>query len=82
MEMPTLAYGSLGDVNGTSRPSLPSASCPVPHASCFGVVLLGLIGTVAGAWAIIRFISRQTRPEALDAQISRAWRGLTVGSKR
>src|SRR5271166_4735578 len=39
VETPTPAYGSLGDVNGTSRPSQPSASRPMPHASCFGVVL-------------------------------------------
>jgi hypothetical protein len=31
-----------------------------------GVVLVGLVGTIAGPWAIIRFASRQTKMKAHD----------------
>jgi hypothetical protein len=31
-----------------------------------GVMLVGLIGTVAGPWAIIRFVSRQTKATLRD----------------
>ena len=56
-------------LNQTRRP-LPDALWKVfgdpTNQWMLGVILVGLVGTVAGPWAIVRFVSRQTRVGSRD----------------
>ena len=51
-----------------------------------GAMLVGLVGTVAGPWAIVRFAARQTssdpRIEPAEGHTAREWRGFSASRLR